>query len=217
MQNHKTRLMTISGATLALVIASTASVAAFGPRDDDREFGPGKSRMGAEQKGQHQRGMAERGAMRAEMRDGIRAGIDDFERRETIIQTADGISARRTEQGVVESASDASLSFTLGSGEAVTVTIDEDTEVIAFDEKTVERGRWSRQRMVPTEVDLTDIETGTMVVVWSDSEDGGDFVAGRVVVRPVSDEATDEMSEDEAEAEAAVEEVPAEEAAATDA
>jgi hypothetical protein len=196
MDKHKTRLTAIVGASMALVIAGSAAVSAAGPRDDDRGFGPGNGRMGISPR-QGQKAMPRMLRM-----GGLRERLDDFERRETIIQTADGTTARRTEQGVLESATDASLSFTLGSGEAVTVILDEDTQLVAFEEQTVERRGWSRERMVPTEIEAADLEAGAMIVVWSGSEDGGDFVAQRVVVEPAVDETADEATDEAAEAEA---------------
>ena len=214
MHKHKTRLMAISGATLALIVAGTAAVSAHPGDRGQRGMEQGKGRIGAGAKmgAKAMPGMQQRLG-------GMREALDDFERRETTIQTADGITSHRTEQGVVDSISDASLSFTLGSGEAVTVTIDEDTQAIAFDEVTVERGRRSRGRMAPTEIELADIEAGTEIVVWSDSEDAGDFVAQRIVIQPDIDDAADEMAEDAEDAveTEAVEEAAPAEAAATDA
>jgi hypothetical protein len=213
MHHHKTRLMAISGATLALIVAGTAAVSAH-PGDGDQrggDRGQGRVGIGAKQNINEMRGQL--GGMRGQL-GGMHEALDDFERRETTVQTADGVSIHRVEQGVVESASDAGLGFTLGSGEVVTVTIDDDTEVIALEEQTVERGRRSRERMVPTEIELTDIEAGTEIMVWSDSEDGDAFVAQRIVVEPDIDEAADEATDAESEA---VAEIATEEAAATDA
>jgi hypothetical protein len=57
--------------------------------------------------------------------------------------------------------------------------------------------------MVPTEVGVGDIAAGTEIVVWSGSEDGGEFVADRVVVQPAADEAAEADAEAvDAEAEA---------------
>jgi|GEM_PF-5711856 len=223
MKNQRIRLTAITGATMALVIAGTAAVSAH-PGDDQRQRGfdrdNGRASIGARQGAKAMAGMRDgmRGGIRDGMRDGIRAAIEDFERRETTVQTADGITTRRVEQGVIDSASEASLGFSLGSGEAVTVTIDDDTKIIALNEETVERGRWSRQRMVPTDVDVAGIEAGANVVVWSDSEGDGGFVAERILIRPAADEDVDEMTADEAETEAeTLEETTTEEAASTDA
>ncbi len=122
MNKRKTRLTTAVGTTMALVMTGTAAVSAAGPRDDERGFGPGRAGMGEMRGGQSMRGI---GPMRG-------ARSRTCERRETTVQTADGTTSHRVEQGLVESASDASLTFTLGSGEVVTVAIDEDTEMVAL-------------------------------------------------------------------------------------
>lgn len=179
MKKDKTRLLAVSGATLALVVGATAAVAAH-PGDDQgrRGFGGGF--------GQLERGMfRDRGALR-----GLGGGFGDFERREVTVQTADGMTSDRVEQGTVTAATDTSLEFTLGSGEAVTVVVDTDTQAIEFSEQTVEGRRgFTRERMVPAEIETSGIEAGTEVVVWSDSEDGADYIAQRVVVQPVASEA----------------------------
>ena len=148
-------------------------------------------------------GMDGMGGMRGHLRDGMWAPMggapDDFERREVTLQTADGISSRRVEQGIVDAATDGSLTFTLGSGEAVSVTLGDDTQVVAFSEQTVERRGWTRQRMVPAEVTPADIEMGAHIMVWSESEDGADFVAQRIVIQPAADETTSDAAETPAE------------------
>lgn len=182
MGKNTTRVTAVAGTTMALVIAGTAAVAAAGPRDRDDFRGFGDP------------GMAGRHGI-----DGMRGGMgpggglwgldSDVERSERTVQTADGITSVRIEQGVVDSASDASLSFSLGSGEAVTVVIDEDTDVVTFEEQEVTSPRgWSRTRMAATEVEMADVEAGAEVVVWSDSEDDAGFVASRVVIKPADTE-----------------------------
>lgn len=221
-KNNKTRLIAISGATLALVVASTAAVSAHPGGGDGRGQGFG-SRAGAKASGQDFGGM--RGKARARtngqgfaglrgMKDQLRAGmadrvrgqIDDFERRETTLQTADGTTVMRVEHGVLDSASDSAVTFTVGD-EIVTVTIDDDTTAVAFSEQEVETRRGlSRTRVVPAEVAVADLEVGTDVVIWSDAEDGGDFVASRIVVHPAMDEATEDATEEAADVETATDE-----------
>ncbi len=179
MHSNKTRLTALSGATLALVLAATASVVAAGPRNDDLGFGHGGRGIDRGMDGWGQWGMGQRGSMWG--------GSSGFERREVTLQTADNVSVQRVENGVVDAVGDASLDFSLGSGEAVSVTVDDSTQVIAYEATTVERGGWTRQRMVPSKITLTDIPTGATVMVWSDSDDGSAFVAQRIVVQPVTD------------------------------
>jgi len=213
MQKNSTRATVVIGTTMALVLAGTAAVAAAPSDRDERGPHRGKAGIGAQMGGRMMPGARAMGGRR---------GIDeDFERRETIIQTADGVTTKRVEQGAVDSAAADALTFSLGSGESVTVVIDDDTRVVALEEQEVtsRRGQ-SRTRMAPTELEADAIEAGSEIVVWSDSEDGADFVASRVMVQPADDAEEAEVEEaeaDEAEADEAVEETVTEEAAATDA
>jgi len=236
MNRNSTRTAAIVGTTLALVLAGTAAVSAAGPRDDDRGPGvAGRGMAGMDNRWGGEMMHGDRGMMRGEpgvggmrgepgvggMRGepglgGLRGIGADFERTERTVQTADGMTSVRVEQGIADSASDSSLSFSLGSGETVSVVIDEDTEVYALEEQEVTSNRgWSRTRMVPTQVDAAAIEAGSEVVVWSDSEDGADFVASRVLIQPAA--ADDTVAADEPEDDAAAADETTEEAAPTDA
>jgi hypothetical protein len=201
MITHRKRLMAVSGTALALVIATTAAVAAHGPRDDDRGMGGGKGRMGA----MFQRG-GDFGPGMMGLRGGLRGDLSDVVRRDVTVETVDGISTQRLEGGTVTGATDTSLDYTLSNGEAASVTTDEDTKIVAFTEQTVEFGRRgiSRQRLVPEEVTLADIAADSEVIVWSLSEDGETFVAQRIVVQP-ADEADEAEEVDEVETETEVE------------
>jgi hypothetical protein len=206
MSKNTIRATVIVGTTMALVIAGTAAVAAAGPRDRDDFRGFGDMQMGG---------------MRGDfgMGGGLRGLGSDVERTERTVQTADGTVSARVEQGVVDTAGDASLSFTLGSGEAVTVVIDEDTQVAAFEEEEVlGRRGWSRTRLAATEIEPIDIEAGAEVIVWSDSEDDADFVASRVVVKPADMDEADAEDADADDTDAAAPEADtSEDAAAPDA
>jgi len=184
MQNRNTRILALASATLALVIASTAAVAAHGPRDDDG-FGRGGGM------GMGWQGDLEMPGLRSRLGLGIRGAIEDIERQETTIQTADGVTSYRVERGVADVVSDAGIDFTLASGETVSVGIDDDTAVIAFEEQTVTRRGWSRAHLAPTAVEPGDVGAGSEIIVWSSSEDGADFVASRVVIQPVQDATED--------------------------
>ena len=113
---------------------------------------------------------------------------------------------------MVDSTAPGSLSFTLGSGEAVTVVVDDDTAAVAFEEQEVTRRGWSRTRLAPTEIEVADIEDGAGIVVWSDATDGEDFVASRIMVQPADEAEAAEAEADEVEADEATEETEAEEA-----
>jgi hypothetical protein len=212
MQNRNTRLLGITGATLALVIASTAAAAAHGPRDDAPGYGRGGG-MGM----QGWQGDMEMPGLRGGLGGGFGGALEDVERQETTIQTADGSTSYRVERGVADVVSDAGLDFTLASGEAVNVGIDDETTVIAFEEQTVTMRGWSRERMAPDLVEPGDIEAGSEIIVWSSSEDGGAFLASRIVIQPIVD-ATEDAEEGAVEDTGeAVDETEAEAAATTDA
>jgi hypothetical protein len=204
MNTSRTRLMAISGATLALVVAGTAVVSAHpdGDRGDRGERGErGRSAERFEHRGGGIRGergergrSAERferrgGGIRGELRQRISGQIDDFVRRETTLTTEDGTSTHRVENGTLDAATETSLDYTLSTGETVSVTIGEDTNAIAFavPEETAQREgrRWfGGPRLRPSEVAVSDIEAGSPIVVWSQSQDDGSFLAQRVVVQP---------------------------------
>ncbi len=172
--NKTTRTTAVVGTTLALVIGGTAAVAAAGPRDrnDDRGMSGGpqmgaKAGMGGMKGGpgmggeMRARGMGDRGMGDRGMGGGMRGLDADVERTERTVQTADGITTMRVEQGVVDSAAAESLSFSLASGETVTVVIDDDTEAVAFEEQEITSRRGlSRTRLAPTEIETTEIEAG---------------------------------------------------------
>jgi len=171
MRKNTTRAVVVIGAAMALLMAGTAAVSAAPGHRDDRMPG---------------RGMAGFGDMVPGPR-GVWS--DDFERREVTLQTADGITSSRVEQGTVDSSAEDALTFSLGSGESVTVTVDEDTTFIGYEEQEMTRRGWSRTVMAATEIEAADVQAGAEVLVWSDSEDGADYVASRVVVEPATDEA----------------------------
>jgi len=198
--------MAISGATLALIVAGTAAVSAHpGDRGDQRDSGKGQAGAHAQRGGKGmfgQRGdfRSKRGDLRGQVRQGLADRLDQFVRRETTMEVEDGVLTHRVDNGSAASASEAGLEYTLATGETASVSVDADTNVIAFSEQTVERRGRSRERLVPQEIALADIEAGSDVVVWAQSTDGNDFLAQRIVVRPMADEASDASDAGETEA-----------------
>lgn len=209
MHRNTTRTTAVVGATLALVMAGTAAVAAHPGERDDRGWEGGQGGMRAPMGGlmPGARGLG-----------GMRGALDDYERREVTLQTADGTTTQRVEQGTVDSAAADALTFSLASGEVVTVVIDDDTQAYALEEQEVATRRgWTRTQLVPSEVETADIAAGSEVAVWSASEDGADFVASRIVIQPAEDADTEAEAEAEADAAETVEESVSSEAATTDA
>jgi hypothetical protein len=119
-------------------------------------------------------------------------------RRETTFEAEAGLVTRRVDNGTVSSAAGGSLDYSLATGESATVTTDDDTSVIAYSEQTVEIGRrgFSRDRLVPEEIELADIESDAEIVVWAESQDDGTFLAQRIVVQPAAEADTEEMTDD---------------------
>ena len=129
----------------------------------------------------------------------LRGGWDGLVRTETTYQTdADGFVTRRIDNGTLSAATDTSLDYTLATDEAASVTIDEDTEVIAFTTESVDFGRgFQRERLMGESIAATEIPAGSQIVVWADSQEDGSFLAQRIVVQPAEDE-TEAVAEDDA-------------------
>ena len=93
------------------------------------------------------------------------------------------------------------LSYTLANGEAATVSIDEDTEILALTEVSEDDdgGLLRRRMMSLDQASLADIPADAEVVVWSEAGDAGTFVAQRIIVEPSVDaESVDEAPAEEA-------------------
>jgi hypothetical protein len=196
MRMKRTRGLTVAAASLALVMAGTASVAAH-PGNDEGPFGFGRGGLFGG---------------RGELRGLVRGAWDGLVRSETTYQTDEGtLVTQRIDDGTLSVATETSVDYTLATGETATVTIDEDSEVIGFTTESLESGRgFERQRLVGESIDVTDIAAGSEIVVWASSQDDGSFLAQRIVVRPTADEAADDMtSEEDAAAEDTTEVAPA--------
>jgi hypothetical protein len=177
MQASRKRWITAGAASLALVVAGAASVAAHPGGGDDGPFGFGGGLF---------RQRLERG--------GRFLASDGFVRSETTYQAKDGtVTTQRVDNGTVSAVSESSLDYTLATGETVTVTIGEDTEVVAFTTETVDFGRgFHRDRLVGESIAVTDIVAGSEVAVAAESQADGTFLAGRIIVQPTEDEAAAE-------------------------
>lgn len=189
MTDSRRRLTVVSGTILALALAGTAVASAHGRgRDDDRGmFGPG---FGPD--------LGRGGVMRQWMADhmglGLGLDIDSLVRREVTLDLGDqGIVVHRQDRGTATVASEASLSYTLATGERASVTTDEDTRIVALAQVDVaddQARRFRGLRMSADEIDLADVTAGSEVVVVAESGEDGSFLATRIVVLPAA--ATDE-------------------------
>ena len=182
MQTSRIRLLAVSAATLALIAAGTASVAAH-PGDRDEDFGFGRGGM-----------FSERLELRG-MLGGAIGGWDGLVRTETTYQTDDGLVTRRVDNGTLTATADASIAYTLATGETATVSTDDETEVIAFSTESVDFGRgFSRERMVGESIAIADIAADSQIVVWAQAQEDGSFLAQRIVVQPAAEEAEDDTT-----------------------
>jgi hypothetical protein len=199
MRTHGNRLLAVSAATLALVVAGAAVVTAH---HDERERGfgiRGGPLWGLEGRGDLGLGLGIR------LRGLAGGAFDDFVRSETTIMADEGPLTQRVDQGTVSSVSEGSIDYTLATDEAASAATDEDTQVIAFTAQTVERGGlfgngFSRERLVAEPIEMADIAAGSSVVVWATSQDDGSFLAQRIIVQPTVDETTSDEVAPESEA-----------------
>ena len=127
---------------------------------------------------------------------GLLDGDGDLVRQETIYQTDEGTVTQRVDLGTVTTTGEASLDYSLATGEAASVTTDDATQVIGFSAESADLGGFERQRMAAEEVALADIPAGAEVVVWAESQADGTYLAQRIVVRPASDATTDSSDTD---------------------
>jgi hypothetical protein len=177
MSTSRTRLLAVTAATMALVAGASAVVTA---QSDDDPFARGRGGFGFEERlelrGQRGPGGFFRGL----------GSVDGFVRQETTLETDDGILTRRIDNGTLVSASETSVDYSLADGQSASATIDEDTEVVAFEEDLVEIGRRGlmRRQLSATSVEPTDLTAGAEVLVWAESQADGTFVAQRIVVQP---------------------------------
>jgi hypothetical protein len=182
MQTTKTRIAVVSAATLALALLGSSAVAAQGGPGGDLSGDLARHQWG----GRGDDGMPG-GMMGSGMHGILGDDADGFIRRDVTYETDAGIVTDRTDQGTVSGVADATLEYTLASGETATVTTDADTEIISLTSETVESnsGR-TRTRLQSDTVALADVPVGAEVVVSSESQADGTFLADRIVIRPAA-------------------------------
>lgn len=178
MKTTKRRLAGLATGILALSVAGAGIVAAhdqgmgMGP-DGGRGFGPGQAEMHG---GRGGRGMGPGGFGIGEaLRDQLGAELGTFVRTESLFLAEDGtLTIARQERGTVTAVADGTLTYTLASGESVTVTTDAATETIAF----------SAERPYRDPVETAVVAVGDVVLVGSTSTADGSFLAHHVRILP---------------------------------
>ena len=197
MNTNRKRLAFVSGTALTLVLtgaslvsaqtpssptvgSDSANVTLHGPGQGDAG-GPGRGDMGG--RGFGGRGMdGGMGGMGGGMAEGILGQIDNLVSQTTVTLDADGnVLTSVVQHGTVTAVVDGSISIDLATGDNVTVATDANTTAYS----------WSMtDRPARTETAIKDIAVGADVVVWSNSQTDGSFLAERIAVVPVATSAT---------------------------
>jgi hypothetical protein len=194
MSTTRIRLIGVTAAALALVAGAGAAVSAQPGLDASFQGGTSLELREPRGMGGPFRGG---GGGFGGLRGGLLDRFDALVRQETTYQTDDGLVTRRVDNGTLVAIDSGSVEYSLADGQTASATIDDDTEVIAFEEETVEFGRrgLTRQRLAAQEVEASSIAVGSEVLVWSESTSDGTFVAQRLVVQPEVAAADDTAAE----------------------
>ena len=191
MNPNSKRLAFGSGTALTLVLTGASRVSAQTP-DTTTALG-GDPGVGA----LHGQGMGDMGGrggrggfggfgggMGGDMDRGeaILGRIDNLVSHETVTLDADGNTlTARVQHGTVSAVADGSISIDLATGESVTIATDANTAAHS----------WSTtDRPARTEIAIADVAVGADVVIWSQSQDDGSFLAERIAVVPVAADVT---------------------------
>lgn len=187
MNTHRTRFAVISGTALALVLSGASIVSAQTDTTTPQQVPlQGIESIGGDQDGFTHGMGGERGGrgFGGDMggRGGRGFGGEVLERfdglvSQTVVRVdADGnVLTDKVEHGTVSAVADGSITIDLATGESVTIATDANTSAHSWDTT----GRPAR-----TEIALADIAVGADVMVWSESQDDGSFLAQRVAVLP---------------------------------
>jgi len=192
MNTNRKRLAFVSGTALTLVLTGASLVSAQTPSSTNLGGdsanptlrGPGQGDMGGD-RGFGGRGFGGRGGMGggmggpgAGMVDGMLGQIDNLVSQTTVTLDADGnVLTSVVQHGKVTAVADTSISIDLATGDSVTVATDANTTAYS----------WSvTDRPARAETAIKDIAVGADVVVWSNSQTDGSFLAERIAVVPAA-------------------------------
>lgn len=108
---------------------------------------------------------------------------------QTVVRVdADGnILTDKVEHGTVSAVADGSITIDLATGESVAIATDANTAAFSWD---------TSSRPLRSEIAVADVAVGADVMVWSESQDDGSFLAQRVAVLPAA--ATTDSTDDSA-------------------
>ena len=109
---------------------------------------------------------------------GIADRYESLVSQEVVRLDADGnVLTEKVEHGTVSAVADGSITIALPTGESVTVATDANTTAFGWDTTT---------RPARTEVAVNDIAAGADVLIWSQSQADGSFLAQRITVLPAA-------------------------------
>ncbi|MFN8620232.1 MAG: hypothetical protein U0869_05740 [Chloroflexota bacterium] len=113
---------------------------------------------------------------------GIGQDVQDLVSQEVVRMDADGnVLTDRVQHGTVTANADGSLTISLATGDTATIATDANTSAYSWS-TTGQPGR--------TEIAVADVASGADVLVWSESQSDGSFLAQRIAVLPAASAST---------------------------
>jgi hypothetical protein len=200
MNTPRKRFAVVTGTALALVISGASMVSAQTDTTTPQQVPlQGIESIGGDQDGMTHGFGGDRGGRGGrgfggdmDGRGGLRGAIleryDGLVSQTVVRVDADGnVLTDKVEHGTVAAVADGAITIDLATGESVTIATDANTTAYSWDTT----GRPTR-----SEIALADIAAGSDVMVWSESQDDGSFLAQRVAVLPAAT-ATDDGATDD--------------------
>jgi hypothetical protein len=190
MSTNRTRLAAVTGTALALVISGASIVSAQtdtttpqqvplqGVENISGDQDGLTHGMGGDRGGRGGRGFGGDRGMDGGLRGAVLDRFEDIVSQTVVRIDADGnVLTDKVEHGTVAAVADGSITIGLATGESVTIATDANTSAYSWDTT----GRPSR-----AEIAVADVAVGADVMVWSESQDDGSFLAQRVAVLPAA-------------------------------
>lgn len=197
MSTNRKRFAAVTGTALALVISGASIVSAQTdtttpqqvPLQGEQNIGGGQGfgdqdgmthGMGGGRGFGGDRGFGGPGGrgMDGDLGGAVLGRFEDIVSQTVVRLDADGnVLTDKVEHGTVSAVADGSITIDLATGESVTIATDANTSAYSWDTT----GRPAR-----TEIAVADVAVGADVMVWSESQDDGSFLAQRVAVLPAA-------------------------------
>lgn len=202
MSTNRKRFAAVTGTALALVISGASIVSAQTdtttpqqvPLQGEQSIGGGQGfddqdgmTHGMGGRGGDRGGFGGRG-MGGDLGGAVIGRFEDIVSQTVVRLDADGnVLTDKVEHGTVSAVADGSITIDLATGESVTIATDANTSAYSWDTT----GRPAR-----SEIAVADVAVGADVMVWSESQDDGSFLAQRVAVLPVATTTDDGTTDD---------------------